>query len=428
MPNVGLQLVNDRILTASALYPTGGEEAIKTAMAILNHEDYKKENFLQTVLIDSTNVGLMKLQANKINSQQSDIERQQKMIDEQRKIYNSQSTVLFMVISSLIISLALGAVTFYYLRENKKINKRLKLQNDEISYHQKQLIEISEKAEAAHDAKLNFFTNISHEFRTPLTLILAPLEDLLDSPKLNFTVKNQLSLIHKNVIRLLRLVNQLMDFRKIETNKLKLKATENDLVGFVSEIVSAFKEIASKRNIDLRLITKEQHLKVWFDVNMLDKVIFNLLSNAFKFTGDNGHIHIYIRKIEQENLAYIRVEDNGVGMNKDAVDHAFELFFQGDSKDYTGSGLGLALSKELIQLHKGAITVFSEKRKGTNFEIRLPLGTNHLDNFEIFQPEQMSKVMHYDEKIYTGDLQSNIYLEEGTHSKPKTQRACYFDN
>ena len=230
-----------------------------------------------------------------------------------------------MVISSLIISLALGAVTFYYLRENKKINKRLKLQNDEISYHQKQLIEISEKAEAAHDAKLNFFTNISHEFRTPLTLILAPLEDLLDSPKLNFTVKNQLSLIHKNVIRLLRLVNQLMDFRKIETNKLKLKATENDLVGFVSEIVSAFKEIASKRNIDLRLITKEQHLKVWFDVNMLDKVIFNLLSNAFKFTGDNGHIHIYIRKIEQENLAYIRVEDNGVGMNKDAVDHVLNF-------------------------------------------------------------------------------------------------------
>jgi signal transduction histidine kinase/DNA-binding response OmpR family regulator len=412
LPGTGLQLVNDKILTASALYPTGGEEAIKTAMAILHHEDFKKENFLKTVLIDSTNVELMKLQGDKINNQQADIEHQQSMIDEQRKIYSNQSTVLLIVLSSLVGAVFLGAITFYYLRENKKINRRLKLQNEEIRNQQQQLIEMSEKAEAAHDAKLKFFTNISHEFRTPLTLILAPLEDLFENPKLNIAVKKHLNLVHKNVIRLLRLVNQLMDFRKIETSKLKLRATENNLVDFISEITDAFKEIANKRNIDFRLITTENNLVVWFDVNMLDKVIFNLLSNAFKFTNDNGYIHIYISKSQQDNYAVIKIEDNGIGMTKESVDHAFELFFQGEYENYKGSGLGLALSKELIQLHKGTIGLSSEKWKGTSFEVKLLLGKAHLEEYETSQTEATSRIMYNDEKIYIADLLPERFHEE----------------
>ncbi len=404
LPATGLQFVSDRILSASALYGTGGQEAIQTAMAILRHEDFKKENILKTVLIDSTNVDLMKLQNEKVNSQQADIVRQQKMIDTQRRIYQNQSVTLLIILASLIIAVILAAVTFYYLRENKKIAKRLRQKNEEIIRQQQQLIEMSDKAEAAHDAKLKFFTNISHEFRTPLTLILAPLEDLLNNPKLNFVTRNHLNLIRKNVIRLLRLVNQLMDFRKIELDKLQLKASENDFIAFVTDIMDAFKDLAAKRNIDFRLLTKEKQLLLWFDVNMLDKVIFNLLSNAFKFTSDGGYIHLHIAQQNNSNHVLLRIEDNGVGMSKDTVDHAFELFYQGEYENYKGSGLGLALSKELIVLHRGTIQLSSEKWKGSSFEIRLPLGNTHLEPQEMVSTDANTQVPYNDEKIYTEEL------------------------
>ena len=116
-----------------------------------------------------------------------------------------------------------------------------------------------------------------------------------------------------------------MDFRKIEVDKMKIRASENDVVSFVTDIVHSYKSIASKRNVDLRLITKERQLNVWFDVNMLDKVIFNLLSNAFKFTKDNGYIHVYLTKSENNKETIIKIEDNGVGMTEDVLNHAFEI-------------------------------------------------------------------------------------------------------
>src|SRR5207249_2741691 len=177
-----------------------------------------------------------------------------------------QRTFLYILVSSLILALVLGAILFYFLRENRKINKQLQLQNLEILDQKNKLIEMSAKAQAANEAKFNFFTNISHEFRTPLTLILGPLEELLSDTRLNQTVRQSLVLVRKNVIRLLRLVNQLMDFRKIELDKMHLKASENDLISFVNEIIDAYKNIARKRDIDLRLINKERQLNVWFDI------------------------------------------------------------------------------------------------------------------------------------------------------------------
>jgi DNA-binding response OmpR family regulator len=143
---------------------------------------------------------------------------------------------------------------------------------------------------------------------------------------------------------------------------------------------------------------------------MLDKVIFNLLSNALKFTKDNGFIHVYVAKEGTE--AVIKVEDNGVGMSKEALEHAFEVFYQGDYENYKGSGLGLALSKELIQLHKGSITVSSEKWKGTTFEIRLPIGNAHLSKEEMVQGETNPAVLYEQEKIYTSDLQTTPMINE----------------
>lgn len=403
----GIELVNDKKITATMLYPTGGEEAIQIATKILNKDDYKKENSLPTTVIDSTNVRLMQQQANKIYSQQHDIERQQKVLTEQIRTYNSQRTYLYFLVSSLFIAIGLGGTALYSLIENRKINKKLKLKNIEIENQKEQLIEMSAKAQAANEAKVNFFTNISHEFRTPLTLILGPLEELLLDNRKHSPIYQSHLLIQKNVFRLLRLVNQLINFRKIEVGKMKLKATENDLVPFISGIVEAYKDIAHKRNIDLRIITKERELKHWYDINMLDKVIFNLLSNAFKFTKDNGYIYVFISKNSTGDSAVIKVEDNGVGMSKEALTKIFEPFNQGDHENIEGSGLGLALSKELIQLHKGSISVNSEKNIGTSFEIYLPLGNSNLEENEITEltEGEATEIISYEnEKVYTTEL------------------------
>lgn len=399
----GMELVANKTITATMFYPTGGEEAIRTAMKILNKESFRKENNLQTTVIDSTTVRYMQLQADKLTSQQQSIERQQDMLLQIKTIYDYQRTFLYILISSLVVALTLGGIVFYSLKENRKINKKLHIQNEEILAQKVELEEMSVKARAANDAKLAFFTNISHEFRTPLTLILAPLEELLANTRNQPPQKQNLNLIHKNVFRLLRLVNQLMDFRKIEVDKMRLQASGHDLISFVSEIMQSYQSIAHKRNIDLRLITNERSLVVWFDVNMLDKVLFNLLSNAFKFTKDGGFIHIYISR--EGNEVVIKVEDNGLGMTEQAVKNAFTLFYQGDYENQKGSGLGLALSKQLIGLHKGCISLKSEKTKGTTFEIRLPLGKDHLESQDLAENETAPYVFYEDVKVYTTGLQ-----------------------
>ncbi len=410
----GMDMVANKEIAATVLYPTGGKEAILTAIGILDHKPYKRENQLFTTVIDSTNVGIMKLQNDKMAEQQVDIDRRQHRIEQQDTITRHQSTVIYTISISLALSLVLGSVLFYYLRENRKINAKLAQKNNEItaqhleiSAQRNQLIELGKRAEEATEAKINFFTNMSHEFRTPLTLILGPLEELVANPKMSNTDKRYHGLIQKNVLRLLRLVNQLMDFRKTETGKMNLSATENNLVSFTGDIVEAFKETAKKRDIDLRMISSEREILVWFDTFMLDKVLFNLLSNAFKFTNNGGHIHVHLKKIVQENKAVIMVEDSGVGMSETVAQHVFELFYQGMITSQQGSGLGLALSKELVHLHKGDISVTSQKGEGTCFTITLLLGTAHFKKEEMtVQTPHIEK--YADQKIYTNEPERTV--------------------
>ncbi len=416
----GMEMVANKILSATLLTPTGGEEALQIAFKILNKEPFNRENTLQTIVIDSTNVRMMKLQADKITSQQQDIEHQQEILYEQQRIYDNQSNVVYVLLATLLITITMGGIIFYSLRVNRRINRRLKETNQMILQNEKKLIEMSEKAQAATDAKLKLFTNISHEFRTPLTLILAPLEELMQQSKQNIRILPKLSMVQKNVIRLLRMVNQLMDFRKIEFGQLKLRATENDLISFADEIVAAFKPLADKKQIDLQLIIKDRDIKLWFDVNMLDKVLFNLLSNSFKFTGEHGHIHVTIEKIGSEHVQIV-VSDNGVGMTEEALSHAFEQFYQGEFENFKGTGLGLALSKELIQLHHGNIRVESEKWRGTRFYISLPQGCEHLKTEEMVEKNDVRKVLYEDERIFFTDLADALAVEEPTPTKERVK-------
>ena len=199
-----------------------------------------------------------------------------------------------------------------------------------------------------------------------------------------------------------------MDFRKIEFKKMKLRATENDLVEFVNEIAGSYKIVAKQKQIDLQVFTKERSLNAWFDITMLDKVVFNLLSNALKFTKPNCFVYVHIEK--HDNEAIIKIEDNGIGMSADTIEHAFDPFFQGEYENYKGSGLGLALSNELMELHHGSISVKSEKWKGTSFLLKLPLGCSHLRPEESPSRKNCRKCdTDEDAKIYTTELKGRYF-------------------
>jgi signal transduction histidine kinase/AraC-like DNA-binding protein/CheY-like chemotaxis protein/ABC-type xylose transport system substrate-binding protein len=398
----GLQMVAAKALDASLLYPTGGKEAIVTAFRILNKEPFLKENILQSLVIDSSNVQLMKLQWNKVSSQQKDIERQQALLEEQTTIYNNQQIILNITVITLVLAVVFGGLAFYSLLENRKINRSLEAKNNEILDQRNQLVEMSAKAKVATEAKFNFFTNISHEFRTPLTLILSPLEDLMQNPKIKVAASSNLKLIHKNVFRLLRLVSQLIDYRKIEYEKQQINASANNIIDFVKDILETFEHNARKRNLDIRLIAEERQILVWFDPNMLDKVIFNLISNSLKFINDNGKILVLIKK-EAQNI-YIEVQDNGIGMDEEQAKHVFDHFYQADTSSSIGSGLGLALSKEIIQLHHGTIEVASQKWKGTTFTITLLTDSSHFSDLEKKNQQTIFPELQEQAKIYTTDL------------------------
>ena len=229
-PIAGTQFVADNILTASFMYPTGGEESIRIANQILKGLPYEKENTLLSTVIDSKNVRVMKLQYDKLLSQQKDIVRQQEMINQQIETYYSQRILILILLVSLIIMIIAGAIGAYNWREKNEINKRLEVKRSEILEQRNTIAAIAEKAELATQEKLKFFTNISHEFKTPLTLIMGPIEELMErGADSRINVNENLSLIRKNAMRLLRLVNQLMDFRKIEDRKMLVKASERML-------------------------------------------------------------------------------------------------------------------------------------------------------------------------------------------------------
>lgn len=213
-PSLGLSWINKGILTSSVLYPTGGKEAIRAAIDAVEKKSINKNIELETLVIDSINAGLMTLQTNKILEQQKDIEKQQSLLKEQLRLYKSQKILLLILLSSLLIAIALGAIVYSSFKRNKRITKSLRSKNKEILLQQQKLIELSQKAKEANEAKFNFFTNISHELRTPLTLILASVEEIhiLENKKTKYKI--QIDSIERNTQILLNTINQLLDYEK----------------------------------------------------------------------------------------------------------------------------------------------------------------------------------------------------------------------
>lgn len=239
-----------------------------------------------------------------------------------------------------------------------------------------------ENMENLNRAKLEFFTNISHEFRTPLTLILGPVQNLIDSAGGNKFIRDQLVLIHNNAQRLLRLINELLDFRKAETGNLKLEVAEGNLVKFIKEIKLSFDSLAEQLKIDFTFSASSNIITAWFDRDQFEKIMFNLLSNAFKHTPENGKVSIRI--IENNKEILIAVEDSGKGIKPEYFDTIFQSFFSYDEDHrHNGTGIGLALTKSLVDAHHGSIAVTRVENQYTRFTVRLPSGNAHFDKSEL---------------------------------------------
>lgn len=267
-------------------------------------------------------------------------------------------------------------------------------------------------AEQSHRLGVQMFTNFSHELRTPLTLILAPLSELLNRTDLSPGFRKPHELMNKNSQRLLWLVNRLMDFRKLEAGKMNLRCAKYDLDEFIGEVMESFRPLADKKNVALEFNNTSSSGNLWFDMILLEKVMFNLLSNALKHTPEGGYVWIktqdispdalyenawarnYTPPANNEGLLLIRVEDSGKGIAADMMPRIFEAFFQAGENDYTnlyGSGIGLNLSKSIVELHGGCIGVESEEGRGTVVSFCIPLGRGYLNEDQILNKTKMVK-------------------------------------
>ncbi|HMI01703.1 MAG TPA: two-component regulator propeller domain-containing protein [Pedobacter sp.] len=265
------------------------------------------------------------------------------------------------------------------------------------------LRELLIKDEELHQIKLNFFTNVSHEIRTHLTLIMAPIEKLLDGNQNNSSISWQLNNVKNNADRLLKLTSELMDFRKAETNNLKLHVEAHNLVTFLHEIGRSFEELSEKKKIHFSIVYDHDPVTIYFDKEQLEKVFFNLISNAFKFTPAGGSITINIKLLE--NQVTINVEDTGRGIAPEYLDRLFTNFFQVDdhSIQNTGYGIGLALSKHIVELHQGTISVTSSAAAAqqagyTSFTVRLLTGTAHFSHTPYLQHRAVTLAATTEEK------------------------------
>ncbi len=252
-----------------------------------------------------------------------------------------------------------------------------------------------EKERELNKLKLKFFTNVSHEIRTPVTLILGAVNRIAeDIPDRKFDAIQE---VRRNSKHLLQLVNELLDFRKLESEGVKLKATQGNFVEFVKEIYLSFTSHAASLNIDYRFLTEKEHIDLWFDRNQMEKVVYNLLSNAFKYTEAGGAVTVDIREKEQQ--VHLVVADTGRGIPETKLDKIFKRFYQSDNNfllKKEGFGIGLSITRNIVKLHSGEISVKSEVNKGTEFLVKLKCGDKHLrSNQKIAEFNDNETIEHY---------------------------------
>ena len=392
----GLELVLDSVLDATFIYPTNGDKVLQLAMNILEKKPYPRETVMNTAVVDRTNAHVMQLQTTHISELDQKIETLNGRIGGYLSRVATQQVVMYGGLVILLLVAGLLLVVYKSLRSKNRLNKelseqkrqleeqrdileeqrdKLEEQRDKLEEQRDQLIQLSHQLEEATHAKLVFFTNISHDFRTPLTLVADPVEHLLADNTLSGDQHRMLMLIQRNVNILLRLVNQILDFRKYENGKMEYTPVPVDILSSFEGWNESFLAAARKKHIHFSFDNMpDTDYHTLADIEKLERIYFNLLSNAFKFTPENGKVTVHLASLTKEGSQWIRftVTNTGSMISAEHIRSIFERFYKIDMH-HAGSGIGLALVKAFVELHGGTISVESDEKQGTVFTVDLPI-------------------------------------------------------
>ena len=347
LPNKGggIEAVHNGKLLASYIYPTRGDMVMQLAMRILKKQPFHRDNYLKGALVTKDNAKVLLLQNEEMMKQRSRLSDLNSKVDIYLAQYNHQK--IYMLLGGVIIALLIGLIVYIY----------------------RTIILRRELEEQATNAKLQFFTNISHELRTPLTLIAGPIEHIVNDGNLTKQQRNMLQIVEKNVSILMRLVNEILDFRKIQNKKMELTLSEFELTHYLKEWVSTFESIATKRKIKVDLIIPAT-IRLCADIYKVERICYNLLSNALKYTSEGGSITVKAKSSDE--TVEICIKDTGKGIAKEDIKHIFDRFYQVRNSNKDGTGIGLAIVKAFTELQGGTAKVESEVGKGSEFTITLP--------------------------------------------------------
>lgn len=376
----GIQNIQNNIQDASFIYPTGGDKVIDLAMKILTNQSFERENILSTTVIDKSNVRVLQLQTEQIAEQQSKIDSINSLLNDSLVKYTNQRTLFCFSIVAIILITFFSFVSFKAYRAKSKANLLLENQNEEIKRQAKelqeqkeQLITISKQLEEATNAKLVFFTNISHEFKTPLSLILGPVESLLTEGYLTKEQHELLTLVKKNSNRLLYLISEIIEFRSYENGKMKMNFSKGNLKEFIEDLNTLFSDWIKRKHINFKFVTYGTSFELTYDKEKFEKIYFNLISNALKYVNISGHIKVELKKkiLEDENYIELSVFNSGSYIPPEILSNVFDRFYKVDQTG-DGTGIGLSLTAALVDAHKGKVDVSSDKNIGTTFYVLLP--------------------------------------------------------
>ena len=371
---VGVDAVLDGRLQASFLYPTGGDKVMAIARRILLGKRVEKSYQLQSALVDSHNAYTLKAQQEQIVSYQEQINKQKTVLEQYDRSVDNLKYSLWAVI---MIALIAGGMGIYAIRLNLRLRRRneiLTAKNTEIEIATCELMDKHAQIENVTAHKLQFFTNITHEIRTPLTLILNPLDSIVKREK-DPEIQRNIWTIQRNARHLLNVVNQILDFRKIENNKMMLTLKQVDIVQFTQEILSYFETYAETEKIVYKFRTDTPHQQLWIDTDKIEQVLLNLLSNAFKYSPKYGTILVSVT--DNGPSVLIEVEDNGKGIDKESLPRIFDRFYALKNTSNYSTGIGLHLTREYVELHHGHITADSLPGAYTVFRVELFKGKSH---------------------------------------------------
>ena len=393
LPDAGLQDVIDGVLTASYLYPTRGDLVMDLAMRILRGDPFERETLLESALVDSHNAGMLKMQEEEVANQRAMVQDLSGKLDTFLLQYNTQRIIMWMVIAFAILLVLIAAQAYWGYTNSRRLNA--------------ELMELSRQLEENTRAKLDFFTNVSHDLRTPLSLVAGPLEHVLEGP-LQDDQKQTLMLARRNVDILRRLVNNILDFRKIESGNMPLTLYRFDLPSAVKEWMSGFDGISRTIRYD-----GTGSLEVEADMRLLECILFNLLGNSIKHTSPEGEITV---SVQQEGAdAILSVKDNGEGIPREKLPYIFDRFYQA-GKHTSGTGIGLALVKGIAELHGGSVSVESAPGEGATFFIRIPI--RH-EGAEILESRDAAEFTERFQDVYRG---ADTSLEEAASSVTESDR------